>query len=85
MSNSEAAERHGDSDKGLFGALPQARRPTTIQEGRFTYKDCESCRGSGRRRYSAISGNYYADRFSEPCKDCGGGGKRLLKARGKKR
>lgn len=61
----------------LFNELAEQEKPSVIRDGRFILDDCPLCRGSGRRRYSAYSAGYTAERFSERCGACGGGGKRL--------
>lgn len=68
----------------LFANLTAQKPPAAIREGRFLLEDCPSCRGSGRHRYSAYSAGYLPECFSERCEACGGGGKRLVKARGRK-
>lgn len=69
----------------LFAGLPNQRPPGAVRAGRFLLEHSPACRGSGRHRFSALSGGYQPERFSEPCAKCDGGGKRLVKARGRKR
>jgi hypothetical protein len=61
----------------LFADLPVQKPPHRIETGGKVVQHCQKCRGTGRHRYSAYSGGYYTERFSEPCSSCGGGGRVL--------
>lgn len=65
----------------LFGELPQAKPPSVISAGDKSIVHCADCKGSGRRRYTAASGDYLTQRHSEPCAKCDGGGWVMSKRR----
>lgn len=68
----------------LFANLPIQRRPVEIERGPFLLLRCVKCRGSGRHRYSAYSGDYHANRYSEPCPVCRGGGRVMVRGQSQK-
>jgi DnaJ-class molecular chaperone len=61
----------------LFANLPEQSPPSAIWVDEHSLEDCSKCRGTGRHRYYAISGGYQAQRFTEACRHCRGGGKVL--------
>ncbi len=63
------------SDDELFQGLPVQTAPTWREAAEHWLEQCEKCRGTGRHRYSYYGGGYSAQRGSEPCRHCNGGGR----------